>query len=93
MVLSDDFTDLPALLNRLGDMEIQRLMVEGGPVTIKHFLSANLVDEFYLVRADVEHQSPYPSGIDSQTITATGLSFNQTITWGEESVQLFSRLA
>ena len=29
MVLSDDFSNLPALLNRLGDMEIQRLMVEG----------------------------------------------------------------
>ena len=90
MVLSDDFTDLPALLNRLGDMEIQRLMVEGGPVTIKHFLSANLVDEFYLVRADVEHQSPYLSGIDAQQITEAGLSLNKTINWGDESVQMFS---
>jgi len=69
------------------------VMVEGGPVTIKHFLNAGLVDEFYLVHADVEHQTPYPSGIDSQTITGAGLSLNQTITWGEESVQLFSRLA
>ena len=93
MVLSDDFSNLPALLNRLGDMEIQRLMVEGGPVTIKHFLNAGLVDEFYLVQADAEHQTPYPSGIDSQTITDAGLSLNQTITWGDESVHLFSRLA
>jgi len=69
------------------------VMVEGGPVTIKHFFNAGLVDEFYLVQADVEHQTPYPSGIDSQTITAAGLSFIQTITWGDESVQLFSRLA
>ena len=73
MVLSEDFTNLPALLNRLGDMEIQRLMVEGGPVTIKHFLNAGLVDEFYLVQADVEHQTPYPSG-DAQTISDAGLS-------------------
>ena len=93
MVLSDDFSNLSTLLNRLGDMEIQRVMVEGGPVTIKHFFNAGLVDEFYLVQADVEHQTPYPSGIDSQTITAAGLSFIQTITWGDESVQLFSRLA
>jgi len=93
IVLSDDFSNLPALLNRLGDMEIQRLMVEGGPATIKHFLNAGLVDEFYLIQADVEHQTPYPSGIDSPTITAAGLSLNQTITWGDESVQLFSRLA
>ena len=74
-------------------MEIQRLMVEGGPGTIKHFLNAELVDEFYLVQADVEHQTPYPSGIVAQTITDAGLSLNQTITWGDESVQLFSRLA
>ena len=93
IVLSDDFSNLSALLNRLGDMEIQRLMVEGGPVTIKHFLNAGLVDEFYLVQADVEHQNPYPSGIDAQTITDAGLSLNQTITWGDESVQLFSRIA
>ena len=93
IVLSDDFSNLPALLNRLGDMEIQHLMVEGGPVTIKHFLNAGLVDEFYLVQADAEHQAPYPSGIDAQIITAAGLSLNQTITWGDESVQLFSRLA
>ena len=93
IVLSEDFINLPALLNRLGDMEIQRLMVEGGPVTIKHFLNAGLVDEFYLVQADAEHKTPYPSGIDAQIITAAGLSLNQTITWGDESVQLFSRLA
>ena len=92
IVLSDDFSNLPAMLNRLGDMEIQRLMVEGGPITIKHFINAGLVDEFYLVQADIEHQTPYPSGIDSQTITDAGLSLNQTITWGDESVQLFSRL-
>ena len=92
IVFSEDFTNLPALLNRLGDMEIQRLMVEGGPVTIKHFLKAGLVDEFYLVQADAEHQTPYPSDIDSQTITDAGLSLNQTITWGDESVQLFSSL-
>jgi len=56
-------------------------------------LNAGLVDEFYLIQADVEHQTPYPSGIDSPTITAAGLSLNQTITWGDESVQLFSKLA
>jgi riboflavin biosynthesis pyrimidine reductase len=67
-------------------------MVEGGPITIKHFINSGLVDEFYLVQADVEHQSPYPSGIDAQTISDAGLSLNQTITWGDESVQLFSRL-
>ena len=44
-------------------------------------------------KAEMEHQTPYPSGIDSQTITEAGLRLNQTITWGDESVQLFSRIA
>ena len=91
MVLNDDFSNLPALLNRLGDMEIQRLMVEGGPITIKHFLEANLVDEFYLVRSQTEHQTPYPSGIDSSTLLGSGLQFEQTLTWGHESVELFRK--
>ena len=91
MVLNDDFSNLSALLNRLGDMEIQRLMVEGGPITIKHFLEANLVDEFYLVRSQIEHQTPYPSGIDSSTLLGSGLQFEQTLTWGNESVKLFRK--
>ena len=69
IVLSEsqlDFTNLPALLNRLGDMEIQRVLVEGGPVTIKHFLNAKLVDEFYLVKSEVVHKKPYSSGINTQ---------------------------
>ena len=92
MVLSEDFTNLPALLNRLGDMEIQRLMVEGGPVTIKHFLSAGLVDEFYLVQAEVEHQKPYPSGISTQVLDNAGLSHNSDLLWGSNVVQFFNRL-
>ena len=91
MVLNDDFSNLPALLNRLGDMEIQRLMVEGGPFTIKNFLGANLVDEFYLVRSQTEHQVPYPSGIDSSTLLGSGLQFEQTLSWGNESVKLFRK--
>ena len=91
MVLNDDFSNLPALLNRLGDMEIQRLMVEGGPFTIKNFLEANLVDEFYLVRSQIEHQAPYPSGIDSSTLLGSGLQFEQTLTWGNETVELFRK--
>ena len=91
MVLNDDFSNLSALLNRLGDMEIQRLMVEGGPITIKYFLEANLVDEFYLVRSQIEHQTPYPSGIYSNTLLGSGLQFEQTLTWGSETVELFRK--
>ena len=35
--MTEDFRGLPALLDMLGDLEIQRLLVEGGPTTINHF--------------------------------------------------------
>jgi len=92
IVLSDDFSNLPALLNRLGDMEIQRIMVEGGPITIKHFLDAGLVDEFYFVNTNLEHEQPYLSNIDYEVIAAAGLSKIQTLNWGDETVDLFSRI-
>ena len=92
IVLSEDFTNLPALLNRLGDMEIQRVLVEGGPVTIKHFLNAKLVDEFYLVKSEVVHKKPYSSGISTQVLDDAGLQHNSNLRWGSDVVQFFNRL-
>ena len=91
LVLQDDFRDLANVLNRLGDMEIQTLMVEGGPKTVKHFLEEKLVDEFYLVQSTIEHQTPYESGIDSQVLSDAGLIRADDQTWGDETVQYWSR--
>jgi diaminohydroxyphosphoribosylaminopyrimidine deaminase/5-amino-6-(5-phosphoribosylamino)uracil reductase len=91
LVLQDDFRDLANVLNRLGDMEIQTLMVEGGPVTVKHFLEEKLVDEFYLVQSTIEHQTPYESGIDSQVLSDAGLIRADDQKWGDEIVQYWSR--
>ena len=92
IVFSEDFTNLSALLNRLGDMEIQRVLVEGGPVTIKHFLNAGLVDEFYLVKSEVVHKKPYSSGISTQVLDDADLQHNSNLRWGSDVVQLFNRL-
>ena len=91
LVLQDDFRDLVNVLNRLGDMEIQTVMVEGGPKTVKHFLNEKLVDEFYLIQSTVEHQTPYDSGINSQILSDAGLIRADDQTWGEEIVQYWSR--
>ena len=91
IVFSEDFTNLSALLNRLGDMEIQRVLVEGGPATIKHFLNTGLVDEFYLVQSEVVHQKPYHSGISTQVLEDAGLQHNSDLRWGSDLVQLFNR--
>ena len=91
LVLQEDFRDLPNILNRLGDMEIQTLMVEGGPITVKHFLDNKLVDDFFLIKSTVEHQTPYDSGINSQVLNEAGLTRADDQTWGEETVQYWSR--
>ena len=91
LVMGEDYTSLSALLNLLGDREIQRLMVEGGPTTVAAFLDQGFVDEFYLIHSEVNHQQPIPSNIDAQRLTSAGLSHSATESWGEETVHLWTR--
>ena len=91
LVMGEKFTTLPALLNQLGDQEIQRLMVEGGPTTVTSFLDQKLVDEFYLIHSNVTHQQPVASNLDTARLSAAGLSHTATETWGEETVHLWTR--
>ena len=91
LVMGEKFTTLPALLNQLGDQEIQRLMVEGGPTTVTSFLDLKLVDEFYLIHSNVTHQQPVASNLDTARLSAAGLSHTATETWGEETVHLWTR--
>jgi len=91
MQIGADYNGLLPLLNRLGDMEKQRLLVEGGPTTILSFLKQGLVDEFYLVQSTIVHQQPVPSNIDGQLLVWAGLTLDRTESWGEESVQVWKR--
>ena len=91
LVMGQGFSSLSRMLDQLGDREIQRLMVEGGPTTIASFLDQQLVDEFYLIRSDVTHQSPFPSNIDSQRLTSAGLVLTSTETWGQEVVEVWAK--
>ena len=86
-----DYNGLLTLLNRLGDLEKQRLLVEGGPTTIHSFLSEGLVDEFYLVQSQVVHQQPVSSNIDQDVLTQAGLALHRTEDWGDEFVQIWKR--
>ncbi len=86
-LVQKDFAGLTSLLNQLGDQDIQRLLVEGGPTTIHHFLEAGLVDEAYLVHADVEHALPVHANIGRETLATAGLSIVEEFVWGEERVE------
>ena len=91
LVMDEEFRTLPALLNLLGDKEIQRLMVEGGPTTIGHFLDQGLVDQFYLVQSSQIHQEPVPSNIDSKRLLDSGLIHVSDEQWCEETVSVWNR--
>jgi len=87
MVMAEDFNGLARMLDMLGDMDIQRILVEGGPATIRGFLSARLVDEFFLVKANLTHSQPVPSEINSQDLIDAGLIKVGSLAWGEEEVE------
>lgn len=91
-LVQKDFTTLSSLLNQLGDQDIQRLLVEGGPITIHSFLDAGLVDELYLIHSNNEHQQPVPSNINGRVLAEAGLSLTQEYIWGEERVEHYRRL-
>ncbi len=84
--LSEDFRGLEPMLDMLGDLEIQRLLVEGGPATINHFLKEGLVDEFILVKSEITHKKPVLTNFDLSC-------FNNVINskWGSESVSIHTR--
>lgn len=91
MLVQTSFAGLPSLLNQLGDQNIQRVLVEGGPTTIRLFLEERLVDEFYLIHSQHEHCSPVPSNITSELLTNSGLKSTNRVMWGEEHVEHYTR--
>ncbi len=70
--LTNDFRGLAAMLDMLGDLEIQRLLVEGGPDTINRFLSNDLVDEFILVQSNLTHNEPLRADFDLSKFSRSG---------------------
>ena len=84
--LTENFRGLPALLDMLGDMEIQRLVIEGGPTTINYFLEDGLVDEFIHVISEVNHFKPVPSNFDLSSFSKV-----ETSNWGIEKVKIYTK--
>ena len=84
--LTSDFRGLESLLDMLGDLEIQRLMIEGGPFTINQFLKSDLIDEFIWVKSDITHVNPLLSEFD-----LSKFSKQTSESWGDESVTIYTR--
>ena len=91
LLMQENFSGLPSLLNQLADREIQRLLVEGGPTTVHRFLEEGLVDEVFLIRSQTVHASPVASGITSDVLSAAGLEMVHEYVWGAERVEHYLR--
>jgi diaminohydroxyphosphoribosylaminopyrimidine deaminase/5-amino-6-(5-phosphoribosylamino)uracil reductase len=91
LLVQADFINLTSLLNQLGDLDVQRVLVEGGPSTVHRFLEAGVVDEAILIHSTVVHEKPVPSGLDAARMHKAGLTFAEETVWGEERVQRFLR--
>jgi len=80
-VLQNDFHGLKRMLEWLGDQEIQRLLVEGGPETIRRFMNEELVDEILIISTELTHTKPVPLDIDCSKMVS-----QPNLRWGEETV-------
>lgn len=89
--MAETFRGLKPLLNQLGDRDIQRVLVEGGPSTVHAFLKQGLVDEFFLVQSEVEHLQPVAANIDDAALSTAGLTRREDQQWGQETVQHWFR--
>ncbi len=73
VVCGEDRVDLIELLNKLYEIGVRRLMVEGGGTLVSSLISLNLVDEMYVYYAPI-----FIGGATSPTI-CDGRSFREPI--------------
>ncbi|MDP6099579.1 MAG: bifunctional diaminohydroxyphosphoribosylaminopyrimidine deaminase/5-amino-6-(5-phosphoribosylamino)uracil reductase RibD [Candidatus Thalassarchaeaceae archaeon] len=69
----EEGVDLVQLLDLLGDREVQRLLVEGGPNVWGRFLTDELVDEACIFHSKVDLGEGLNGGITSEILEGAGL--------------------
>ena len=83
--------DLSALLDHLGDNGIQELLVEGGPIVWGQFIDEQLVDRAIVIQAPTDLGEGPMSGINDSKLIDAGLEMIEQVTWGDDSVQFWTR--
>jgi diaminohydroxyphosphoribosylaminopyrimidine deaminase/5-amino-6-(5-phosphoribosylamino)uracil reductase len=88
---SDEGVDLVQLLDLLGDREIQRLLVEGGPDVWARFLSDDLVDEAYIFHSNIDLGKGLRGGITSKILEDAGLIISSSDVVGVDRLEHWKR--
>lgn len=86
--------DLTAVLHRLSEQGITRLLVEGGAKVASSFLQARLVDEFWLFQSPKDIGSDGLAALDGQElemVTASGWRADETEMFGDDRLTVYRR--
>ncbi|MBU6462466.1 MAG: bifunctional diaminohydroxyphosphoribosylaminopyrimidine deaminase/5-amino-6-(5-phosphoribosylamino)uracil reductase RibD [Bradyrhizobium sp.] len=87
--------DLAAVLHALADRGITRLMVEGGAKVASSFVSADLVDEFWLLRGPQAIGADGIAALDALPLTtitqSPGFSVRASQSFGSDTLIIYGR--
>ena len=87
--------DLPAVLHALAERGITRLLVEGGARVASSFVSANLVDEFWLLRGPDAIGTDGVAALDALPLSAVtrspGFRVHASESLGTDTLTLYER--
>ncbi len=83
--------DLVQLLDLLGDREVQRLLVEGGPNVWGRFLDAGLVDEAWIFHSSDNLQDGIEGGVSDSVLSNAGLIQEQRRKMGDDTLIIWRR--
>ncbi len=87
----DDFISPEAVLKMLGDRGFQEVLLEGGPTTAQHFLSAGLVDRVLLISTDSQFKQGVPFGISNEDLRANDMEVVNEFDWDGDKVCCWSK--
>ena len=79
--------DMEQLVDFLGDMELQRVLIEGGPNVWSRFLKAGIVDEAYIFHSKVNLGDGIEGGITSEILQNAGLSLRNSENVGDDRLE------
>ena len=83
--------DVKKILDYLGDLEVQTLLVEGGLETWKCFLEEKLVDSAHLCVSKIELDAKNENCFNESHLEKAGLVLKREIKLGDDTITKWER--